>query len=53
VPGDHIDLVDFDHALKPHLGGLGNEALPQKRGHRMDVVFIPMKYRHNTQTRSG
>ena len=49
MPGDHIDLVDLDHALKPHLGGLGNEALPQKRGHRMDVVFIQAQFLGNLE----
>jgi len=44
VPGNHIDLVDLDHARKLHLGGLGNEALPQARGHRMDVVFIQVQF---------
>jgi hypothetical protein len=28
VPGNHIDLVDLDHALKPHRGGFGNKAFP-------------------------
>lgn len=44
MPGDHIDLVDLDHAFKFHLGRLGNEALPQARGHRMDVVLIQAQF---------
>jgi len=44
VPGDHVDLVELDHALKPHRGDLGNEALPQLRGHRMDVVLIQAQF---------
>ena len=44
MPCDDIDLVDLDHALKLHFGGLGNEAVPQARGHRLDIVFIQAQF---------
>src|ERR1700726_1132310 len=44
VPGDHIDLVDLDDARELHFGGFGDEALPQARGHRLDVVRIQVQF---------
>jgi hypothetical protein len=44
VPGNHIDLVDLDHALKLHPGGRANEAFLQARSHRMDVVFVQAQF---------
>jgi len=67
VPGDDIDLVDLDHALQLHAGDVGNETSrrleaidwtsssfkPNSRAIWRLERFSPMKYRHNTQTRSG
>ena len=44
MPGYHVDLVDLDQTLEFHLGGLGDEAFPQARGHRLDVVLIQIQF---------
>ncbi|MGB8839487.1 MAG: hypothetical protein WCC64_00300 [Aliidongia sp.] len=37
-------LVDLDHALKRHFGDLGDKALAQARGHRLDIVLIQVQF---------
>ena len=44
MPGHHVDLVDLDHALELHRGGVGDKALPQARGHRLDVIRIQIQF---------
>ena len=68
MTGHNIDLIALDFTIKRSGLLLGNEALPQVRGHVLRIIFIqslvpgqfagldrfkPMKYRHRIQTRNG
>ena len=66
MPGNHIDLVVLDRALKPGIG-LSNKAFPQAsaiawtsssfepsfRATWKPWRFSSMKHRYDNQTRSG